>query len=178
MRRLRHAARAVLVAAPIAALPSAAEAQSQPQPPPACTAAEHRQFDFWLGEWDVTNPAGQVAGRSRITSILDGCVLKEEWTAAQGGIGTSYNIYDAKTRRWHQTWVDARGTLLLIDGGLDTAGAMVLANVERRPDGSAVANRITWTRLGPDEVRQQWDTSTDGGTTWQTGFNGLYRRRR
>ena len=22
-------------------------------PPPACTAAEHHQFDFWIGQWDV-----------------------------------------------------------------------------------------------------------------------------
>lgn len=28
--------------------------QSQPAPPPACTGPEHRQFDFWVGQWSVT----------------------------------------------------------------------------------------------------------------------------
>lgn len=176
--RSRRVASLTLLAAVSASAMGSAQDSSRAPPPPACTAAEHRQFDFWLGEWEVTNPAGQVVGQSRITSILDGCVLREEWDAARGGAGTSYNIYDAKTGRWHQTWVDRQGTLLLIEGGLDTAGAMVLQNSERRADGTAEANRITWTRLGPDEVRQRWDVSTDGGATWQTSFNGLYRRKR
>jgi hypothetical protein len=176
--RSRRVACLTLAAAVSASAIGAAQDSSRAPPPPACTAAEHRQFDFWLGEWEVTNPAGQVVGQSRITSILDGCVLREEWDAARGGAGTSYNIYDAKTGRWHQTWVDKQGTLLLIEGGLDSSGAMVLQNSERRADGATVANRITWTRLGPDEVRQRWDTSADGGASWQASFNGLYRRKR
>jgi hypothetical protein len=30
--------------------------------PPACIAPEHRQFDFWLGEWEVRGPAGKLVG--------------------------------------------------------------------------------------------------------------------
>ena len=29
-------------------------------PPPACESAEHRQFDFWVGRWDVY-PSGRVS---------------------------------------------------------------------------------------------------------------------
>ena len=181
MHRMRRTCRcrlaaALLLAGPLAAPVAAAQAQTASPAP--CTVPEYRHFDFWLGEWDVTNPAGQVVGRSRITSILNDCVIKEEWTAARGGTGTSYNIFDARSGRWHQSWVDGQGTLLLIDGGLDSSGAMVLANSERRCDGTTVQNRITWTRLSADEVRQRWDTSTDGGATWTTGFDGLYRRKR
>ena len=28
---------------------------------------QHRQFDFWLGDWDVTKPDGKAAGHNRIT---------------------------------------------------------------------------------------------------------------
>ena len=26
--------------------------------PPACSSAEHRQFDFWVGDWQVHRPDG------------------------------------------------------------------------------------------------------------------------
>jgi hypothetical protein len=74
--------------------------------PKACAAPEHRQFDFWIGEWEVTTPNGAPAGRNRIESILDGCALRESWAGAKGGSGNSYNAYDRQSGRWHQTWVD------------------------------------------------------------------------
>lgn len=155
--------------------PAPAEAQTPASPPP-CSAPEHRQFDFWIGDWNVTGPDGRQAGRNRITAILDGCVLREEWTGAGGVSGTSYNIYDARSGRWHQTWVDGQGMLLLLDGGVDSTGAMVLENEQPGRDGKPLRNRITWTRIGPDEVRQLWETSGDGGSTWATVFDGSYRR--
>ena len=41
--------------------------------------------------WDVTLPDGKRAGNNRIEPILGGCVLRESWAGATGGIGTSYN---------------------------------------------------------------------------------------
>ena len=38
----------------LAAMFLVAPAFAQPGPPPACETPEHRQFDFWLGEWEVT----------------------------------------------------------------------------------------------------------------------------
>ena len=60
-----------------------------------CSAPENRQFDFWLGEWDVTTPDGKLAGTNRITRILSGCALREEWSGAGGIRGTSLNVFDA-----------------------------------------------------------------------------------
>jgi len=38
--------------------------------------------------------------------------------------------------------------------------------------------RITWTpSLDGSEVRQHWEVSSDDGATWQTAFDGHYRRR-
>ncbi|HBJ93117.1 MAG TPA: hypothetical protein DDZ43_09590, partial [Hyphomonadaceae bacterium] len=31
-------------------------------PPPPCTDEAYHQFDFWLGEWEVSGPNGNLAG--------------------------------------------------------------------------------------------------------------------
>src|SRR5512138_297492 len=105
----------------------AGEGSGAPPPGPAkpCATAEHRQFDFWLGEWNVVNAKGQTAGTNAITLEQDGCVLHEHWTGAKGGTGQSFNVYDATDKRWHQIWVDNSGSLLQLQGGL-VDGRMVL----------------------------------------------------
>lgn len=145
--------------------------------PPPCAAAEHRQFDFWIGDWQVTRPDGKPAGTSRITRILNGCVLLEEWSGAGGGTGKSFNLYDRRHKQWHQTWVDGSGSLLHLAGGVDATGAMVMSNEQPAPSGAGtVHNRITWTPRSATEVRQHWESSTDGGATWTTVFDGTYRK--
>jgi len=145
-----------------------------------CATPAHRQFDFWLGEWDVHEPDGRLAGHNRIVSILEGCALHESWEGTSGLRGTSLNIYDAVRGAWHQTWVDSGGTLLQLDGGLQT-DAMVLEGSSRSPTdpGTTARHRVSWSLVegDPDRVRQLWQTSTDR-TTWQTVFDGLYVRRR
>ncbi len=147
-----------------------------PQAPPRCDAPEYRQFDFWIGDWVVENPQnGRTAGTNRITSILGGCVLHENWAGAGGGTGQSFNIYDRASGRWHQTWVSSTGSLLQLDGGLEN-DRMVLWGETAAPGGGRTLNRITWERLDGGRVRQSWDVSNDGGTTWTTTFVGVYRR--
>ncbi len=160
------AALAVLLVAP------GAPAQQAQQPP--CAADAHRQFDFWVGTWEVTNAQGNVAGVNQITSILGGCVLLEEWKSNAGPYaGKSFNVYDAARDTWHQTWVDNGGLLLQLDGGL-VDGSMVLEGTRPGPDGGEVLHRITWEPLKGGNVRQTWDTSPDGGENWTQQFNGLY----
>ena len=145
-----------------------ADVSAQPGP---CTAPEYRQFDFWIGDWRVTTPDGKHAGDNRIEKVLDGCALHESWQGASGGRGFSYNAWDGDRKVWHQTWVDKQGTILLLEGGLKD-GAMVLSGTQ-----GATLNRITWTPNKDGSVRQHWETSADRGKTWQTAFDGLYRRK-
>ena len=155
-----------------------AVALAAPALPPACTAPEHRQFDFWIGDWEVTTPDGEFAGTNRITRELGDCVLHEHWAGSRGGFGESFNAWDARTRRWHQTWVDDRGTLLVLEGGRE-GESMVL--VGSHPDTAAAAGtgleRITWTPMSDGVVRQLWESSKDGGKSWTTAFDGRYRKR-
>ena len=139
--------------------------------------AHRREFDFWIGEWEVTNPAGHAAGTNGITTVIDGFALREEWTGRGGIRGTSYSAYDASRGLWHQTWIDSSGSLLLLEGGVRD-GVMMLEGLETDPrTDTATRHRITWTPIDPGHIRQHWESSVDGGASWTTAFDGRYRRR-
>ena len=146
------------------------------KPPAPCTAIENRQFDFWIGDWEVTNPAGQPAGTNHIKPILNGCVLHESWKGKGNFVGESFNVYDARRKVWHQTWVDGSGGALMMDGKFEN-GSMTLSDRDMpgKPDAMAV-NEIAWTPNADGSVRQHWRTSNDGGKTWATAFDGKYVR--
>lgn len=148
-----------------------------PQPPsaqpprPTCQGAEHRQFDFWIGDWNVA-VAGKPAGTNRIELAQQGCVLIEHWTGAGGNTGTSMNFYDRRTSQWHQVWIDSAGNVLRLSGGL-VNGAMVMESAV--PNGPR--HRITWSTQEGGAVRQFWESSQDNGKTWTAAFDGLYRKK-
>ena len=148
------------------------------------TDAAH-EFDFWIGEWDVFGPEGRQVGRNTITSMFAtpsaSGMLHEHWHGNGDVEGRSINAYDATRGRWHQTWMDSTGDMLLLEGGL-VDGAMVLeGQAPSGEDPTAVdRQRITWTRMSDSdgaEVRQLWESSSDDGATWTVAFDGRYRRR-
>ena len=163
----------------LAGIPLQATAQQPPAArPKPCSQAMHRQFDFWIGEWTVSDPGGKPVGRSRIYTTLDRCVIHEHWTGAGGSNGQSFNIYNTATRQWEQFWVDNGGNRLHLKGGL-VGKAMVLEGVQDKPSaqtGLTQRERITWTPNADGSVRQLWETSADDGKRWATSFDGLYRK--
>jgi hypothetical protein len=166
----------LILALQLGASPSHPSTPPHPiQSPRACSSPEYRQFDFWVGDWRVSTPDGKSAGANTIERTLDGCVLRESWRGADGNRGNSYNIYDAFRKKWHQTWVDDRGRLLQLDGGMRD-GRMVLTGETIDSSGKRTEHRIAWERVGKDQVRQLWETSADGGRSWAVAFDGLYRR--
>jgi len=141
----------------------------------ACEGAEHRQFDFWLGDWNVYTPDGKLAGINSIVREYGGCVLHERYSTNHGYSGESLNVYDASRKVWHQTWVDSTGTLLLLEGGLRGV-SMVLEGQTVGAEGQITKHRITWTPNADGSVRQHWE-STDGKGEWGTAFDGKYTRK-
>ena len=134
-------------------------------------------FDFWIGDWEVFGPQGKQAGTNTITSMFGNGMLHEHWHGKGGVEGRSINAYDEARGVWHQTWMDATGGVLLLDGGLRD-GAMVLEGRAANGEDPSVMERqrITWTHDGT-EVRQLWESSADDGATWTVAFDGRYRRR-
>ena len=169
----------VLVLSLVFALAPAAHAQDSTKsapPPKPCSAPEHRQFDFWIGNWNVTTPDGKPAGSSRIESIAGSCALLENWSGSAGGNGKSLNYYSPKDGKWHQTWVGSGGSFLLLEGGLED-GKMVLTGTNPTAAGGTRIERITWTPLPDGRVQQHWQQSNDGGKTWTDAFVGIYAKK-
>ncbi|MFN8222762.1 MAG: hypothetical protein U0R50_05870 [Gaiellales bacterium] len=137
----------------------------------------HSDFDFWIGDWDVTNLAdGRPAGTNAITREVGGRVLVERYATPRGFSGMSVNGFDEGAGRWHQCWMDSTGGVLDLYGGL-VDGAMVMSGETADPGAGTVRDRITWTPNDGGTVRQHWERSADGGSTWETVFDGLYTRR-
>ena len=141
-----------------------------------CGTPEHMAFDFWVGEWQVTNPDGKPAGQNTIDKIEGGCVLRENWRSATSGFtGTSYNFYNQRDERWEQLWLDNNGGFLKLAGNRKD-NQMVLESAPAPNDqGADVVQRITWTANEDGSVRQYWETIT-GGDQIQVAFDGLYRK--
>jgi len=187
-RTVCRAARAAVVACILSlgafSLPTPGSAQEVGDPVPADTAGapsagdacqepEHREFDFWEGEWTVRSPDGERLGRNRIEVVAGGCGIREVWRGAEGSVGTSLNFRSRASGRWHQVWVGGDGGILRLEGGL-RGSAMVLEG--DRPGGD-IRDRIRWTPRDDGTVRQLWEISRDGGESWETVFDGIYERR-
>lgn len=143
-----------------------------PEVPPApCTDAHYRALDFWLGEWAVTTIKGQQAGHNVVSSVLDGCVVTEDWQDVRGESGRGTHRFDVQSGRWLQTWVDNRGrTMELV--GVPREGAMQWTRTE--PSGALERGEVR--RVSADRLEQQGERSVDQGRTWTPLFHFVYTR--
>lgn len=81
-----------------------------------------RDFDFWIGEWDVHVANGTPAGSNVIKSIERGCALTEHWTSVNGSTGMSISYLDKASGEWVQVWNAESGGQIIIRGGLNDDG--------------------------------------------------------
>ncbi len=142
---------------------------------PCCT-ENHKAFDFWIGEWTVTNANGGPAGENIISKIEQGCVLRENWTSAnQGYTGTSVNFYNKTTKQWEQLWIDNSGGFLKLKGNRE-GDRMILSSEEFEREGKTLKNRITWFKNEDGTVRQLWEVLEEEKVV-SVLFDGLYRKK-
>src|SRR5688572_2398190 len=129
------------------------------QPTP-CSSQSYREFDFWVGEWEVYGLKGKKAGDSKISIILDSCIILEEWTsvAAPGTFpysGKSFNTYNAATNQWQQTWVDnSGGSNEYLTGKYENNALVFLTNPFPLKKDTIAIRRLTFFNLSPVKVRQ------------------------
>jgi tetratricopeptide (TPR) repeat protein len=142
---------------------------------PCKASPEFRQFDFWIGEWDAKNAQGLTVGSSSIQLILGQCVIFENWSTPLSS-GKSLNIYDVNDKKWHQTWVDARGTLTQYVGELKDGKMVYVA--ETFVGGKKNLAKMTFSKLDNGDVRQFGENSSDEGKTWTTMFDFIYVRKK
>jgi hypothetical protein len=138
-----------------------------PGPRGACSTAQDREFDFWLGAWNYQQ--GSAGGATNdITKEGNGCLVEEHFRDPLGVQGRSVSLFSRVDRRWHQTYIDSQGTRLVLVGSRD-GRRMVL-------DQSAT-ERSVWDPVDTDTIRYFSERTSDGGQTWVSVFDGRYTRR-
>ena len=154
-------------------------AAQRPQIPPCSSRPVFGWLDFWVGDWRVLVGDQQV-GTNRISKVLDGCAISEDWTDARGGTGRSLFYVSPDTQLWRQVWVT---NTALATGGVKEKhfvarypDGSVRFQGELRVDGQVVFDRTTLTPLPDGRVRQLIERSDDGGSTWTAGFDAMYLR--
>lgn len=160
--------------------------QATPSPDPplgSSTGDPTYDFDFWIGSWQVQNRHLQADGswvdgtktRARITSVLDGHALLEQWAGPFNGSfmnGFSLRSYAPEDGKW---------TILLFWTTDGNAGFGTMQGSFRHgrgtfgsrwtdATGTAQALRYTFSDALPNSVR--WDSarSSDGGVSWKTDW--------
>ena len=156
---------------------AAPAALGQAQPTYGCDSPESRQLDFWVGEWELSYAAAgkQVTSRNRITKVLGGCVILEEFS---GGAGTklegrSFSTFDRATKRWKQTWVDNTASYLDFEGATVDGNMAFVRTVTR--DGKTTHQRMVFRDVKADSLKWLWQSSPDG-QAWTTQWDIDYRR--
>jgi hypothetical protein len=161
-----------------AAVAQSDDSAAAQQPTFPCESVEaFREFDFWLGEWDVHLGDGTVAGHNVITRDERGCMLTERWTGASGGTGMSVNYVDGIDGKWVQVWNSANGAQINIRGGMTAEGMAMTGTIHYVSNGTTAPFRALWTPLPDGRVRQYFEQSNDGGETWTAWFEGFYTRK-
>lgn len=139
-----------------------------------CGTPEYRHFDFWLGNWEVRDPAGNVVGRNDVTLHLDGCMLMESWTSGAGHAGMSMNFFEPTDGSWNQIFLDNTGVPSSwppLKGKL-VDGKMVLTS----PAGVSPLTRWTWLKTDDGRVRQMAEQLGDDGKTWSVIWDSYYSK--
>ena len=140
---------------------------------PCKAGPEFRQLDFWIGEWNAVNAQGVVVGTSSVQLILGDCVIFENWNTPVSS-GKSFNVYDRNDGKWHQSWVDARGTRTHYVGEFKDGRIVMIA--ETVSNGKRAHLKMTFSSLPDGSVRQVGESSSDGGKTWSPRYEFTYIR--
>ncbi len=153
---------------------------------PACRSEAHRQFDFWVGEWEVDNRNRQAGGddprwydtgtaRDRVSAVLDGCALVEHWSGllSFGEIaGFSVRAYNPVAERWDLVllWplTDAPNFSTFTGSFRHHRGEFFSESMGA--DEEIILSRFTFADIGPDWLRFDVATSADSGVTWRSGW--------
>ena len=137
------------------------------------TTNPENQFDFWLGEWDVTwGEDGK--GKNHILRIMDDKIIQENFTAPDL-IGMSVSSYDAERKLWCQTWVDNNGSYLDFTGGFENEKMILSRDAIVR--GQACKQRMVWFNIGANQFDWNWERSDDGGQSWRALWEIKYTRK-
>ena len=163
---------------------AAAFAQTAAPSPAASSAAQPPDlFDFWLGDWNLSwkNADGTVGKvRNRITKILDGAVIDENFEADAASNpppllkGRSLSVQQNGV--WRQAWADNQGGFFALRAQVDGDKRLFVTDAVQR-GGKTVVQRMVFHTIKADSLIWDWESSSDGGASWQRQWRIDYVRR-
>ncbi len=156
-----------------------ANAQTNAVPP--CSSPQIHQFDFWIGDWNLTwNDTSH--GTNHVERIFGNCTVQENFSdPVSKYFGKSWSVFNANYQIWQQTWVDSQGGYIDLTGGMK-GDSMVLNTAERivplsiSPSGKMIS-RMVYFHIKPQSFDWSWESSIDGGTSWKNNWLIHYKRK-
>lgn len=182
MRSTVTALLVVALSSPLAAQHSGGGA-SRPALSPA---PEATQFDFLIGQWELTvypkvsSLAARIHGAPRLLGTwkgwraIDGFGVEDEMRIVDrsgnpSSLTHAVRVYNANEKKWMIAGVDAyRGKTSASSGELK-GGQMVIFGQGVDEEGKPLITRTRYYDITATAFRYQQDRSTDGGKTWDDG---------
>jgi hypothetical protein len=157
----------------------------------AQAAGTARDFDFWMGSWNVRNRLlrarlrgceewDEFASTVVARPILDGLGNEDEFRTSFGGgfVAMSFRFFDPRSRRWSIYWADSRRSGLLdppVVGGF--AGGTGVFEGPDTFEGRPIVVRFVWSGVTTPAPRWEQSFSDDGGATWEPNWIMDFTRR-
>jgi hypothetical protein len=162
---------------------------------PATTAPrEASQFDFLVGQWEITvrplatGLAQRIHGSPRLLGTwkawraMDNWGIEDEMRIVDGSgnpssLSHTLRVFDAAARKWSYTTVDVyRGRITTASGEWQN-NRMVLSSRGTDNEGRTYQNRSTFSDITPNGFKFQQDRSFDEGRTWTEGVLRIEAKR-
>lgn len=142
----------------------------------AFSADPHRQFDFWLGQWDVnlrvldeaSEFKDRIPAQANIYSILHGRAILELWDS-ESIKGFSLRYYDASTGQWvvWSNWPGKNQSTFSSLRGHFRHGRGEFVNKLDHQDRQSEWQRNVFSDITPFSLLWSDMKSSDGGQSWR-----------
>jgi hypothetical protein len=155
-----------------------------------CT-GEYRQFDFWIGEWDILNrnrPTDESrwydtgGATDRVYPVAGGCGIVEHWRGHAYGeflVGFSLRAFNPTTGQWDLVLLwpsDGQPRFGELRGGFrHNRGEFYSRGITA--EGDTTFTRFTFSDITSETVMWQDGNSADGGRSWASTWIMEFTRR-
>lgn len=149
---------------------------SQKKSKTPCDTTAYKQFDFWVGTWNVYDTKNNLIGKNNVVKMKNACAIQENWSSKTStSKGTSYNYYNATDKSWNQVWIDNTGGSLVLKGGYKNHKMVLKSNLISGEKG-IYYNQITWLKNSDGSVTQLWELLDVDNTSFNEIFRGTYKK--
>lgn len=149
-----------------------------------CASVEAHQFDFWIGEWNISQKILQADGTwldlpatNRVSATLNGCALIEHWEGkvlffwegmkSAGQLkGLSIRAFNPKSKKWSIYWMDTHNPEFGTFEGEFKNGRGEFFRKGVTSSGGPLFSRITFFDITNTSVEWELALSTDGEKSW------------